>query len=578
VQELTVSPVLITGSAHVWGISIGSSYCSSNTGSIDIGVSDCSGLTYSAWDGGSIISGTTKTGLSAGSHTVNVYCGSTVPFDQLVLWVPTATVSLPPIDAGGDRIQKQYCDITLSAWPDYSGGGQYTYEWYKGNSSVPSCTTNNFTFPVWSSDIYHVRIKDITNSCENWDHVYVTSIRPGCKEPRIGTNYSVPCDLLFNPSYKSSMPAAADTLSVSTVINRDHYIERTIVVPSEITLTIDNCEVAMADGADIIVQPGGSLIMRQAFIHPCVDDGEVIVTGTVNTGNSINVTTTISITECVFENIDYPLTLNNTENVIIQGNIFSNGITAITLNESENFTITGNNFYAESTAIRTSGCTEGISSAISENLFGDADTCLVFINDNHAQLEIACNLFDYQDYAVYTDHSAVKDQGSDSYGAGNTFNTASSYQNHQFYYEGPAMNYYCDPSFPFSLSQTGGFSAVTLTAAANGICPRPGAKQGHDENAGLNIEENTVSQLQVMAFPNPFENSLTLNYSLPVNCSKAQLKIYEAASGRELYTRNLDLNQNQLVIDTRNFYNGFFICSVTTGNSGSKQFKLICIK
>jgi hypothetical protein len=563
------------------------SSCAASNGSVAIATYNFNSTPYFKWDNGSSTTTDYTTGLAVGRHTVNVSSADVIeyppnnyqPFSvNYYFYVPIDKSSLPPVSAGVDKLTRKSCSVTLSAWPNHELGG-YTYHWYKGSSAIPTYSTNTCSFVVWSSDTYRVKVTD-NSGCVNWDEVKVTSILPACGNNFQTLTSGLPCDDEFNSTYRSMMPSPVDTLTVSTVYNRDRYIGRSIYVPNEVSLTIEDCEVALAQGVNIIVAPGASFKAAKVLFHGCGNEewGSVVITGTAS-GGTVSVGGTVSITGSVFKGSDYPIILNYSEGTDISENIFSGGLTAITLNHSENFNIEANWFYFQQAGIRTSESSGDLTSNISSNQFSDNDTCVIIKQGSYTDLNITCNNFDYNEYAVYSDATILKDQGDAETGPGNNFSTSSTNVNHRFRHSGNNMTYYCDANITFTLAQNPPLSAATSTAQATATCPRIGeSKPNLSGEEPISMNEHNSNRIQVLAFPNPFNDELTIHYQLPPLTSKSTLKIVEASSGKIVFSTEVDIKLNTLVLDHLGLANGVYICSMTTEEGFSKQFKLISIR
>jgi hypothetical protein len=81
-----------------------------------------------------------------------------------------------------------------------------------------------------------------------------------------------------------------------------------------------------------------------------------------------------------------------------------------------------------------------------------------------------------------------------------------------------------------------------------------------------------------MAFPNPFNNQVTISYKLPAYVNEAKLKIVEAGTGRIIFQSNLSKQDDIMLLESEKFINGVYICSIIPDNGASKHFKLISIK
>jgi hypothetical protein len=552
---------------------VSGSTCGLNTGSA------CVSANFSAtyvWDGGSPITTNCKTGLAPGPHTVEVYLNANL-IDRHYCYVHVLPNTKPPIDAGVDRVAYRYCTNTIVAYPDLTLQGYWKYEWYKGNSKVPTSTLNPVVFTNWTSDKYRVRVYDYTTGCENWDSLNIKTIEGMCTSYTLGIAYGVPCDPLFNATYRKSVSIITHTITQDTIINRDYYLDRVLVVPEGITLKIEDCELACATEASIIVQPGGSFKMNKTFMHPCGNNlwGGIKITG-LGGGSGGLTFDTITITNSVVKNAEYAITLENTSGAVVDGNMFYGGTAALNLQGTQNFQFSGNRFHGMTDAIRSTESPENnFSSEIAENLFQEVTTAINLQNDDQANLVIVCNRFhNYSDYAIYSANTLMKDQGTVNDGPGNVFNSSSTLTNHQLYHDRNPITYHCDPSFTFTLSQSGGLAATASVANADGVCP----KIQVSERAGIaDLRDIEFESINVSVYPNPFSDKLTFIYNISGGSGDATLLIMDL-TGRVVGSSTLLQTRKELILEGLGLPNGLYICSVTTSQGHSKQFKLICLK
>jgi hypothetical protein len=571
-QLVTVtSPGITTGTVpYIYFNGCSKSDCTIANGTASVSMGNCGGNSQVKWDNGAWGSNTYTSGLAPGPHTVQVQC-STVS-ETYTFFVPFTYSSLPVARAGADRLAIKNTSVTLFAYPDMSSWG-YTYAWYKGSSTAPSATTPLWTHKAWTSDNYRLKVTD-NNGCVNWDDIFVTVVGPMANDPHF-TGSGIPCDNLFNSTYRSAGTTTISTvtLTVNTTIDRDQYIDRKIVVPENITLTLKDCELRFHDDGGIIVQSGGNLKVTNVLFDPCGNRRfPWIVYPSGSTGGRLHVSGS------VFLSSDTAIKLSNMDTVEIVESIFGGGRTGIYMKESQGYTIRQNRFYNLKKAVSTESSPESSGAAlIADNFFSGVDTCLLFNSDEHSMLDIQCNIFQgYNHYAIYSNNSTLKSQGNGSTGPGNAFASSSSKVNHRLRHNGPAMMYYCDPNATFTLQQGGGYTAMTGTATSAASCPHLSLNREIPEIAANGAGGQT--RIEILAYPNPFSDEVTFRYALPAGAKAASLRVFEAASGKVVYSGELDVRRATATLSGIDWAQSVYVCSVVTDNGYSGFVKLVNIK
>lgn len=537
----------------------GTATCGMNNGTASAQAYNCYFTPLYSWDGGMPVTTNTVGNLSPGVHTVVVDCGPTVAITFYI-----TEVNKPFVFAGNDFYSGNYCSATLAPWPDNTSNG-WVYEWYKNNSPTPFFTTNAWPWPAtasvavqyWGVADYKVVVTSPT--CSNSATVKVRGYGDCRRKSMALAGYPCP------PPSARPAPEEADTLSADRDISVDQYISTGIYVPSGLKLEIHDCELAIAAAAGITVAAGGTLIARQAYLHPCMDDKWA---GVFHHGGSGR----LSITNSIFDG--GPLSLDNCTNAeIVENGIFSN-TTGISLYNCEGFIIKSNTFEDVTTAIKTSSTPTGtLNSRIDNNYFVAPDTALHFHGDDHSLLSIHCNHFEnYSHFAIYSENSSLQDFGNSSTGPGNIFASTSSETNHQLWHNGNAINYYCDPTYSFTLSNRSGLTATAQTASADAICPE----------ILLNRQDPVAEQLisapgqVVNLYPNPFYERFTISY--PESDDKFEVRIFESGSGKLLYLEKLPLHGTQYTYKPMGLAPGFYICSVFSQNGIKQNFKMVKVE
>ncbi|MBA3680906.1 MAG: T9SS type A sorting domain-containing protein [Bacteroidetes bacterium] len=114
---------------------------------------------------------------------------------------------------------------------------------------------------------------------------------------------------------------------------------------------------------------------------------------------------------------------------------------------------------------------------------------------------------------------------------------------------------------------------TTYTGSFCTSCIGGGNNDGRLANS-INDESNDIN---FNAYPNPFNNELTVNYILPQG-NTGSLKIYELASGKEIISSALDPEKTNITFENINIPAGIYLCKIITSTGTTKQFKLINIK
>lgn len=544
------------------------SSCAAKTGTAGISVSNAGPYISYSLDGGPFINGVNITGLSVGAHQLSVKnapSNANGPIITTNFFVP-ASDPLPYIYAGPDLTVARSCSFALNATPVTSGNN---YKWFKGASTTPFALTPYTTTGTWATDVFKVEVTT-PGGCKTTDELTVNTTAPGCY-PIVKHNDNCPQNI---PTEKSAGPSI-ENITTSQTISADQYINKTYKVHNNAVLTIANCELTFAPGTKIIVQPGGQLNIQNAFLHGCGFNfwEGIDVNGNFNDPNQLYIASS-TITDA-----NYPVKADKTLGIVIDNNFFISGIIAIDLDRNKDFSITSNSFYGYEVAINTTRTpVANVSSLIRENTFENVKRAIVLSNDNHTKLDIKCNKFkNYTEYAIYSDNTQLNDIGEALTGAANTFTSASTLINHQLRHNGNAMNYYYDPSNPVSLTTSSTLKATAQVAAANGPCYSAAARMS---NMALLTEAKApkLADISFNAYPNPFINQLTITYSLPANSKNGTLKIFEAASGKEIFTTGLTEGQNKIELTDFNIAAGMYICTLFAGDGTSKSFKLVNIK
>lgn len=160
---------------------------------------------------------------------------------------------------------------------------------------------------------------------------------------------------------------------------------------------------------------------------------------------------------------------DSSEQLAIRDNIFNEGLYGIQLTYCFGFSISDNEFNGTKIPVSTKDSREGGISEIKKNKFNRPEKAIHFENDHHTNLDIVCNEFNqFTQYAIESDHTLLKSQGTQTEGAGNIFVSSSTLANSHLKHSGPAIEYYYDPADAASFSNSNIMSAnITKVQSGN---------------------------------------------------------------------------------------------------------------
>lgn len=376
------------------------------------------------------------------------------------------------------------------------------------------------------------------------------------------------------------------TLSSDTRITDSAFVTGTVTVPSGVTLTIDTAEVSFGGGAKIVVQSGGKLKITGSYLHGCADAGSAQWGGLQV--NDANTTAQFTMTTTHLDGASTGVAVGQGYQPVITDNAFTNCSTGIRFNKNKGFTVTGNEFSGTPLCIRSASAVSA-PSTLSENLFYEPDTTIIFKTDDNSQLSIGCNGFvDYTSYGIYATDGALATQGSSGSGAGNFFSSSSTYTNSQLFYTGSSMTYYDDPSTSFTLSTAGSFHAAVTDASADGSCDQldnklaaHGVTKGGSQQsavAGVNaasaISASDAGVQLLDCHPNPSSGRITFGYSLADRNRPAEIWI-RSLVGETLEKISLPAGSRSLETDLSSMSSGIYIYSLVIDGTISASKKLV---
>lgn len=255
-----------------------------------------------------------------------------------------------------------------------------------------------------------------------------------------------------------------------------------------------------------------------------------------------------------------------TKGLVIEDNYFYDGKTAIRMEESEDFAIATNTFASMETAIATKESEAGDASYIEDNDFVSTRIAVTMEDDNHSNLVLGCNKFeDFADYAIKAENTTLGDQGTNSKGAGNTFQTNSQQQFCYVNHTGPQLTYHFDPAQASDFANPDVVSTNRAQANNNAQCT-PGVKS---------LTHSTTQQpVAVSLYPNPNNGRFTLQYELAVN---GDLIIVDM-TGKAVYSTALDAGSKALHLDLPMLENGVYLYTVSSAGRVLVQDKLVILE
>lgn len=358
------------------------------------------------------------------------------------------------------------------------------------------------------------------------------------------------------------------TLTSSILITDSAWFEGIIRVPNGVTLTIESAEVVLSSQAQIEVLPGGKLVIVNSYLHGC--DGAkwpgIEVKGNNNISDQLIINRS-KITDAVTT-----VNADKTNGILITGNLFSDGTTAIEMNRNKGFIITDNEISNFTYGIKTSNTLAG-DALIKENYFSSVKYAIYSTNDNHSKLDITCNKFEnYSDYAVKSTGSTLKNQGTPSEGAGNTFNSSSVLLNNKFSHNGNAITYYVDPSNPITLTTGMGMNTLVATALADG-CSVSSYRMPNNNNAEPAINILNVS---LDLIPNPNAGQASIYFGLGEE-KQGELIIMDIY-GKTIDRIKVTADANKVDVNYSEYANGIYMVSLRNSKGETINKKMIITK
>ncbi len=216
-------------------------------------------------------------------------------------------------------------------------------------------------------------------------------------------------------------------------------------------------------------------------------------------------TSQTQITNSQFTDVDLGIKSVDSDNTIIFGNTFINGDRGIKLIREEVFTIESNFFVDQDYPITTNESRGSqLKSKITGNTFDQSIRAIRFKNDDHTNLDITCNNFvNFSEFAIRSNNSVLKNQGTASVGAGNNFQSNSQLNSAFLKHNGNAIVYYYDPSMAQLFNGQNVMTATTIQSQQDQGC-EPGAQKKEEI-------ESTIANHDITIYPNPNKGHFTID-------------------------------------------------------------------
>ena len=216
---------------------------------------------------------------------------------------------------------------------------------------------------------------------------------------------------------------------------------------------------------------------------------------------------------------DDAILVEKSKNLTIHGNNFSENMNnAVSLKESKDFTIRENVFKVKDIAIKTEKSQTENGSLIAENTFSNNRIAIDLSDDDHSKSEISCNKMTYTEYGIHSINTYLKNQGTKTTGAGNTFISLETAPrlNHQLYHNGTGavMTYFYDPVQPITLQTDVNLRANAVKSQRDNACLNSNARISEVTTTTLRRADTKEEQFSFELSPNPSEGIFTVTHNL----------------------------------------------------------------
>jgi hypothetical protein len=459
-------------------------------------------------------------------------------------------------------------DATVSGGIEFDGIGidndetyQYTIpanatQWLIINGCGDRCRVYEYTQADYISDpnLAHPYITELDRSCLTCP-VHRSCLEPDTEDPRIISDETI---------FEDKTPFSDDTL----------WINGTVTIAKDASLELYNMEVQMGSESEIVVEPGGQLIISNSSVHACdgaVWDG-ITATGDLTTPEQI------IIEGSTLEDAYIILRAESLFRTQIIGNTFRNSIKCISIENSKVFRIEENIFDSIPYPISTLGCSPQSGTSytftLTDNYFDNPQIGFYSESNDFSELDIECNTFNnYMDYAIYTSTTVLKDQGTSGTGAGNRFTSLSPYDADEILYQNDVnpITYYSGPSYPLSMDLS--ITNITESSAtydATCFSYRPSPQQPSQAEINKKYPTNFI------LYPNPAFSTVTLAFALNEN-QKGFWKLINLM-GQEIASISINANSHSALMDISKLTPGIYLSSVIIDGAQVKTTRLAVSK
>ncbi|MDF2449440.1 MAG: in-like serine protease [Bacteroidota bacterium] len=356
-----------------------------------------------------------------------------------------------------------------------------------------------------------------------------------------------------------------------------------VVIPAGAKLQLTDLTVMIAENATIRVLAGGSLALNHAnLISACKGKkwGGIFIKG------NPSIQLPISIIKSTIADAGNPLFIEKANNALIVGTAFigdGTGI-AISLDKAKDFEIYENTFNTFDTGIQTyKSDMANVKSVIEKNIFENVRVALFFDDDKHQKLDVKCNRFIYAEYAILSDKTTLKDQGTLYEGAGNEFQSASVLPNNKLKHtNGNSAKYYYDPANPI----TSGMNVTILSSTLDRTCyaytfdttstGNSARMMNQTEEAQTITEAISSSKLNIYAVPNPNSGFAAIYFNLGEG-NLGDLIVTDIY-GKVVDRIRINSGSNKVDVDYSQYANGVYLLSLTNSNGENVNKKMIIAK
>lgn len=245
-------------------------------------------------------------------------------------------------------------------------------------------------------------------------------------------------------------------------------------------------------------------------------------------------------------NARYPIKTKKVSDILIKGNMIANGIHAITLDSSQAFRVEKNAIGCFDIGIKTSNTAGSFNSTITENHLIHQVTGLTFIDDQHTNLNLSCNIVNFKEGGILSQTTFLSNLGNSMVSGGNVFQKNARTQadfidhtggNAPIYYYGPLEGSLYNPSTMMNIN--------TVQSANDNLCAVSVVAAYTCKSLFTGVQDHSSTrQGEFVVYPNPSNGVFTLE--LKNMKDTYTLNVYDIM-GRRLETRLIDFTTEQSV-------------------------------